>query len=326
MARSGVASRGVVLILVASVSFGFSGPLAKSLIGAGLDPIQVTWLRIVSTAVILLVVAAPSLIRLRKAPLWGLLAFGLAAIAGVQAFYFVSVSRLPVGIALLLEFTGPVLVVAWIRFVRRSRLPRAAVIGALLSLAGLAVVVEVWTGLRLDVLGLAAGAGAAACQASYFLIGERLTGQIGTRVLLAIGFLIGAVALTPLARPWAMDWDVLDGAARLGETSVHAGVLAVALIGSTLLAYAAGIPALRLLSAPVAGGMAYTEVVVAGVAAWLLLGENLTVPQIIGGLIVIAGVFTAQRAVAAVTTGPEFVAADPEALAAATEAPARVGD
>ncbi len=296
------AALGVALVLLASVFFGVCGPFGKVVIQSGLEPVQVTWLRIVGVGLIAAAAAAWPLLRLRrggpKPPLAALALFGLTAIAGVQAFYFIAVERLPVGIALLLEFMGPIVVVAWVRFVRRSPLPRAAVIGALLSLAGLCIVVEVWSGLRLDAVGLLAGSAAAACQATYFLSGERLTAKVDVRVLLAVGFAVGAVALAPLAAPWAMDWAALSSPVTLlGIEATSLGSL-VALIACTAVAYALGLTGLRFLAAPVAGAIGYTEVVVAALAAWALLGEALTLPQIIGGLVVIAGVVTAQRAVA----------------------------
>lgn len=292
---------------MASTFFGICGPFAKVLIEAGLSPVEVTWLRVAGTGVILTMAAIPAIRtlvrRLRGSqgeplPIRGMIGFGLAAIAGVQAFYFLAVARLPVGVALLLEFTGPILVVLWIRWVRRTRLPRAAVIGAVLSLAGLAFVVEVWAGLRLDALGLLAGAAAAACQAAYFLVGENLSNRVSTPVLLAVGFAVGTVALAPLAQPWSMDWGMLSQRVDLGSGDFSGITVLLALIASTGLAYAFGLPALRRLAAAVAGGMAYTEVVVAALAAWLLLGERLTPPQLIGGVLVIVGVFIAQRAVA----------------------------
>jgi drug/metabolite transporter (DMT)-like permease len=161
MPASRAAAGGVALILVASVLFGICGSLGKVVIQAGLSPVQVTWLRVVGVGVIAIAIALPVLRRLGQRPPWGgLILFGLTAIAGAQAFYFIAVERLPVGIALLLEFMGPIIVVAWVRFVRRTLLPRAAVIGTLLSIAGLSIVVEVWSGLRLDAVGLIAGAAA----------------------------------------------------------------------------------------------------------------------------------------------------------------------
>lgn len=295
------AALGVALIVLASVFFGVCGPFGKVVIQNGLAPVQVTWLRVVGVGLIAVAAALWPLLRLRrsgpKPPLAALILFGLTAVAGVQAFYFVAVERLPVGIALLLEFMGPIVVVAWVRFVRRTPLPRAAVIGALLSLAGLCVVVEVWAGLRLDAVGLLAGSAAAACQATYFLAGERLTAKVDVRVLLAVGFTVGAVALAPLAAPWAMDWASLASPVAIGGVGATSLVSLGALIVCTAVAYAFGLTGLRFLSAPVAGAIGYGEVVVAALAAWALIGEALTVPQIVGGLVVIAGVVTAQRAV-----------------------------
>ncbi|GAA2320893.1 EamA family transporter [Glycomyces scopariae] len=297
------AALGVSLVLAASLFFGVCGPFGKVVIQAGLTPIQVTWLRICGVGILALIVAAVPLVRTLRGGTrlpWGALAlFGLTAIAAVQAFYFIAVERLPVGIALLLEFMGPVVVVAWVRFVRRTILPRAAVIGVLLSIVGLCIVVEVWSGLRLDAVGLVAGAAAAACQATYFLSGEKLTAKVDVRVLLAIGFTVGAILLAPFAAPWALDWGVLSSQVALGGIEMSAGASILALVLCTAVAYGLGLSGLRFVSAPVAGGLGYTEVVVASLAAWALLGEALTVPQIIGGLVVIAGVFTAQRAVAA---------------------------
>ncbi|GAB3235214.1 EamA family transporter [Glycomyces halotolerans] len=312
------ATLGVALILLSSVFFGVCGSFGKVVIQSGLTPIQVTWLRIVGVGALAVIAAIPPLMRTRghgpRPPFAALALFGLTAIAGVQAFYFIAVERLPVGIALLLEFMGPIVVVAWIKFVRRAPLPRPAVIGALLSIVGLCIVVEIWAGLRLDAIGLLAGSAAAACQATYFLNGERLSAKVDVRLLLAIGFTVGAISLAPLAAPWALDWSALANRVTLlgQDTSSLAGL--IALIASTAVAYALGLTGLRFLAAPVAGAIGYAEVVVAALAAWAMLGEALTVPQILGGLVVIAGVFTAQRAVA----GRRVNAEEPPELAGAS--------
>lgn len=296
------AALGVTLILLSSVFFGICGPFGKVIIEAGLTPVQVTWLRILGVGAFAVAVAIVPLRRaLREGktiPWTGLILFGLSAIAAVQAFYFIAVERLPVGIALLLEFMGPIVVVGWVKFVRRTALPRAAVIGALLSLAGISIVVEIWSGLQLDAIGLLAGAGAAATQATYFLNGGRLSSQVDIRIMLAVGFVSGAAALAPLAAPWAMNWSSLGDTVTVGGVDTTSLVAALLLIGSTTVAYGTGLISLRFLAAPVAGALGYAEVVVAALSAWALLGEALTTPQIIGGMVVIAGVATAQRAVA----------------------------
>ncbi|QSB04263.1 EamA family transporter [Natronoglycomyces albus] len=289
---------GVALILFASVSFGMAGPFAKPLMEAGLSPFEVTWMRIVGVSVLLIALAWPQLRRLdySHVPWKPLAAFGVFAIAGVQSAYFFAVSLIPVGIALLLQFLGPIIVVAWVRLIRRVRLPASAMTGALISLTGLAIVVEVWSGLQLDGLGVMAGLISAMCQAAYYLVGEELTETMDTRVMLALGFVIGSIAMTVVVRPWSSDWATLSTQVELSGTSVHALVLATVVIVCTAAGYVAGIAALRRLSAPVTGAMGYTEVVAAALAAWLVLNEALSVAQIGGGIVVILGVAIAQRA------------------------------
>src|SRR5262245_6148261 len=162
-------SVGLGFALVSSITFGGSGPFAKALIGAGFSPQQAAWLRILGAAVllvplVLLLRGRTGIAAARRA--WPqLVAYGLTGIAPCQTLYFIAASRLPIGVAILLEFTGPVLVVCWLRFVRRDVVPRTAAIGVVIALAGLACVVQVWSGLTLDLIGLLAGLGAAACQA-----------------------------------------------------------------------------------------------------------------------------------------------------------------
>ncbi|MFG2089545.1 MULTISPECIES: DMT family transporter [unclassified Spirillospora] len=294
---------GVGLVLVSSVCFGASGPFGKALIEAGLGPLQAVWLRIATAAVVLVPVAV--VLRGRSAarglrPHLGRLAvYGLTGVAGCQACYFVAASRLPVGVAILLEFSGPVIVLAWLRLVRRVPVHRTAAAGVAVAMAGLAMVVQVWAGLSLDPLGLAAGFGAAACQAAYFLIVDRLAGQVDPLVITASGTAVAAVALTALAAPWALPWDVLPAPVPVAGFAAPGWTL-VAWIGvvSTVVAYLTGVAGLQRLPAQVGGAICYTEAVAAALIAWAVLGERLTPAQMLGGAIVLTGAYLAQRAAA----------------------------
>ncbi|MER6155952.1 EamA family transporter [Streptomyces sp. NPDC001868] len=291
---------GLVLALGSAVAFGGSGTAAKPLIEAGLDPLHVVWLRVVGAALVMLPLAVRhrDLVRRRPALLVG---FGLFAVAGVQAFYFASISRIPVGVALLVEYLGPAIVLGWVRFVQRRPVTPAAAVGVVLAVAGLACVVEIWSGLSFDPLGLLLALGAACCQAGYFVLSDQGS-DAGAQApdplgVIAYGTLVGAVVLTVVARPWGMDWAVLGGVARMDGTAVPAWLLLgwVVLI-ATVLAYVTGVVAVRRLSPQVAGVVGCLEAVVATVLAWVLLGERLAVPQIVGGVVVLAGAFVAQRA------------------------------
>jgi drug/metabolite transporter (DMT)-like permease len=227
-----------------------------------------------------------------------LVGFGLLAVAGVQAFYFASISRIPVGVALLIEYLAPALVLGWVRFVQRRPVTRAAALGVVLAAGGLACVVQVWSGLTFDLVGLLLALAAACCQVGYFVLSDQGADeaeQADPLGVIAYGLLIGALVLTAVARPWSMDWGVLGGRADMDGTSVPAWLLLgwIVLI-ATVLAYVTGVISVRRLSPQVAGVVACLEAVIATVLAWVLLGEHLGVPQIVGGAVVLVGAFIAQ--------------------------------
>jgi drug/metabolite transporter (DMT)-like permease len=307
---------GLGLALLSAVAFGGSGVAAKPLIEAGLDPLHVVWLRVAGAALVMLPLAVRHRGLLRRRP--GLLAgFGLLAVAGVQACYFAALSRIPVGVALLIEYLAPALVLGWVRFVQRRPVTRAAAVGVVLAVGGLACVVEVWAGLRFDALGLLLALGAACCQVGYFVLsdqgsdaGDEAPDPLG---VIAYGLLVGAAVLTVVARPWSMDWSVLTGTARMDGTPVAAAVLlAWIVLVATVVAYVTGVIAVRRLSPQVAGVVACLEAVIATVLAWVLLGEHLSAPQLAGGVIVLVGAFIAQSSTPTKGSGQPVASGGPE--------------
>ncbi|MFC9319426.1 DMT family transporter [Streptomyces nigra] len=314
--ESGLAGRGkgigLGLAIVSAIAFGGSGVAAKPLIEAGLDPLHVVWLRVAGAALVMLPLAVRhrDLVRRRPALLAG---FGLLGVAGVQAFYFASISRIPVGVALLVEYLAPALVLGWVRFVQRRPVTRAAAVGVVLAVGGLACVVEVWAGLGFDALGLLLALGAACCQVGYFVLSDQGSDSGADAPdplgVIAYGLLVGAAVLTVIARPWAMDWAVLGGTAHMDGTPVPAVLLlAWIVLLATVVAYVTGVVSVRRLSPQVAGVVACLEAVIATVLAWFLLGEHLSAPQIVGGAVVLAGAFIAQSSAPA-KGAPQPVAA-----------------
>ncbi|MFF2654701.1 DMT family transporter [Streptomyces sp. NPDC058045] len=320
-------SVGLGLALISAFAFGGSGVAAKPLIQSGLDPLHVAWLRAAGAALVMLPLAwrHRALVTRRPALLAG---FGLLAVAGVQACYFAALSRIPVGVALLIEYLAPALVLGWVRFVQKRPVTRAAALGVVLAAAGLACVVEVWSGLSFDVLGIVLALGAACCQVGYFVLsdqgsdaGDEAPDPLG---VIAFGLLVGALVLTLVARPWTMDWSLLGGTTRMDGTAVAAPLLiAWVVLVATVLAYVTGVLSVRRLSPQVAGVVACLEAVIATVLAWFLLGEHLSLPQIAGGAVVLLGALIAQSSTPA-TAPPEPVASggtpQPTAGATATEA------
>ncbi|MER5888471.1 DMT family transporter [Streptomyces sp. NPDC001941] len=318
MRASSVRSAGLGLALVSAFAFGGSGVAAKPLIEAGLDPLHVVWLRVAGAALVMLPVAwrHRDLPRRKPALLAG---FGLLAVAGVQACYFAAISRVPVGVALLVEYFAPALVLGWVRFVQRRPVTRAAAVGVVLAVGGLACVVEIWAGLGFDAVGLLLALAAACCQVGYFVLSDHGGDEAEPADplgVIAYGLLVGTLVLTAVARPWGMDWAVLGGSARIGGADLPAWVLLgyVVLI-ATVLAYVTGVTSVRKLSPQVAGVVACLEAVVATVLAWVLLGEHLSAPQVVGGAVVLVGAFIAQSAT------PRAPVAQPVAAGGAVDLP-----
>ncbi|MFB6725909.1 DMT family transporter [Kribbella sp. NPDC056345] len=303
-------SVGLGFALFSAVTFGGSGPFAKALIGAGFTPQQAAWVRILGAALLLvplvLVLRGSAGLRAARASWKPLVVYGLTGIAGCQTLFFIAASRLPVGVALMLEFTGPVLVVLWLKYGQKVAVPRSAAIGVGIALIGLATVAEVWSGLTIDLIGLLAGLAAAACQATYFILIDKLTGVADPLVMTAAGSVVGAVLLTLISAPWGVPWHVLAESVAMGDRHAPGWLLAAWLIiVSTVIAYLAGAAAVQRLSAAIAGAVAYVEVVAACLFALILLNERLTTNQIIGGVIVLAGAFVAQSSVGKVTPPSE---------------------
>nr|WP_225953910.1 EamA family transporter [Kibdelosporangium phytohabitans] len=289
-------ARGTALVLAASAFFATSGPLAKPAMTAGLTPQQVVSVRISLAAVLLAVgvaVLRPRFLRVGKRDWRVIIGFGLLGVAGAQTMYFAAVSRLPVGIAMLLEFTAPLLVALWVRFVRKTILPAKAWAGTAVAVFGLAMVAQVWDGLRLDAIGVLAGVASAICAACYFLVGEHGLATMHPLTIATYGLLVGAVILCAVAPPWTLPVEVLAAPTPLGP--VWTLLVAVAVL-STVVAYSVGMSALRLLPSNVVSVLSLAEPVIATTVAWALLDEQLSVIQIMGGIALLAGAFVVQRA------------------------------
>jgi drug/metabolite transporter (DMT)-like permease len=300
---------GLALAFVSSWCFAFSGPMAKYLIAAGLTPFEAVWARMAGAGLLLMAVLAvvrPRALRIPRSRLPFVGLYAVMAVAGVQSLYFIAITRLPVGIALLLVYTAPVMVVAWVRLVRKVRLARAAYVGAVVAVAGLGLVVEAWQEVRLDALGLMLGLLAGACSAGYFLMNGSFGDDVDPLGLIAWGMTGSAVVLPPFARPWDLPWDAFTAAATPegGRTlPVLVAYLWMVLV-ATVVAYILGVNAVRRLSAAVGATVASLEVIGGAVVAWALVGETLGGFQIMGGLIMLSGALLAQTATGSATRGP----------------------
>lgn len=306
---SGFAGAGLGLAVLSAATFGTSGTFADGLIHSGWSPAAAVTIRIAVSAVILTV---PALISLRGR--WALLRrdapkvalYGLLAVAGCQLFYFNALERIPVGVALLLEYLGSVLVVGWVWLRHGERPSRLTVAGAVAAIAGLVMVLNLTGSVHVDPIGLMWGLLAACGLAAYFVIsaspaggGSGGGGSAGGApaeplppIAMAWGAMcVGAVALAVLGFTGALPLHATNATVRLLGLHVSwiVPVLGLSLVAAVI-AYVAGIGAARRLGAKLASFIGMTEVLFAILFAWLALGQLPTPIQFVGGAFILVGI------------------------------------
>ncbi|MER5458190.1 EamA family transporter [Micromonospora sp. NPDC002389] len=294
MRHSPVAGAGLALALLSAVTFATSGTFARSLINEGWSAEAVVVARVGIAA---LVLAGPALLVLRGR--WAVLrrniasigVFGLLGVALAQVCFFNAVRYLPVGVALLLEYLGIILVVGWTWLIQGQRPRQLTVAGSAAALAGLFFVLDLTGAGRLDPIGVLWGLGAAVGLAGYFVLAGRVDAALPSVVMASGGMAVGAGALLLLgllgALPLRASFGTVEFAGQ--ETSWLVPIVGLALVAAVV-AYLAGIAAARVLGARMASFVGLTEVMFAVLIAWLVLGELPTVVQLMGGALIVAGV------------------------------------
>lgn len=297
-------SVGYAMVLAAATLFGVNGAVSKVALSSGLSSLRLTEARCAGAWVGLALLAAlrnPSSLRLRPREWRRLLLFGVVGVAWVQLFYFLAIHRLAIGIALLIQYLGPLLVAIWARTFGHERVRRRVWAALALSLAGLVLMVQLWRGSGIDGLGVAFALVSAVVYAAYLLLAEREVAKRDSISLLAWGFLF-ATAFWTVVQPWwsfpgaAVARTVpLQGQLAAWHLPVWALVCWVVVLG-TIAPFSLIVGALRHVTATRAGIVAMLEPVVATTVAWLWLEESLSPVQIAGAAVVLCGTVLAQTA------------------------------
>jgi drug/metabolite transporter (DMT)-like permease len=288
------ADLGIVAAVVTAAAFGTSGPFAKALLVTGWSSGAIVLLRVGIAALLL---AVPAVLACRgrwhlvRANLPVILVFGLVAVAGCQVAYFNAVSTLSVGVALLLEYSGTVLVVLWVSLRTRRAPSRMTLVGGATALLGLGFVLDMAGQSPPDILGLMWGLLAAVGLATYFVASSHGDGGLPPVALAGFGMGVGALALAGLGALGLLPMQFRTVEVVVAGESlpwwVAIGELAVV---AAALAYLLGTYATRALGATVASFVGLSEVLFAIVFAWLVLGELPTPVQLAGGTLVVGGV------------------------------------
>ena len=295
---------GYVMVTAAALLFALNGTVSKVVLSSGLSSVELTQVRaagaFVGFALALALVSRASL-RVRPRDLIFLAAFGVAGVAMVQWLYFVSIERLPIGIALLIEYLAPILIALWAWAVLKQHVRRRIWAALVLALAGLSLVVEVWSGITLDGLGVVAALACAVAYAVYVLMAEHAVVNRDPASVLCYGFLFAALFWAIVQPVWKFPSGLLDddvsllGRLERFESPFWLLLLFVVVVG-TMLTFLLVTAALRHVSATRVAIIAMLEPVAAGLVAYAWLGESFGGLQLLGGATVLAGIVLAQTA------------------------------
>lgn len=291
--RSRTAS-GLAFALVSALTFGLSGALARPLLESGWSAGAVVLVRVGGAA---LVVAPVAVVALRGD--WAALrrnvglvvTYGVLAVAGAQFCYFSAVAHMQVGPALLIEYTAPAAVVVWL-WVRQGQRPGpVTLIGAGLAALGLVLVLDLLSGAALSLPGVLWALAAMVGAAAYFVISADETNGLPPLVLAGGGLVVGTVALALLGLVGLLPLHRASAPVSYSGASVAPWVPLVLLaLVTAAIAYTTGIAAIRRLGSRVASFVALSEVLSGVLWAWVLLDELPRPVQLLGGVLILAGV------------------------------------
>ena len=285
---------GLGFAVLSAMSFGLSGSLAKGLLDTGWTAGAAVTVRVLVAAAVL---AVPAVLSLRGR--WGLLrrnaglvaVYGMVAVAGCQLAYFNAVVHMQVGVALLIEYTAPVAVIGWMWLRHGHRPGILTLVGAVVAALGLVLVLDLLSGADLSVPGVLWALGAMAGAATYFVLSASEDNGLPPLVLAASGLTLGAVALLVAGAVGVVPMSVSTAPVSYDGATVPWWLPLLGLgVVTAAVAYVTGIAAGRRLGSRLASFVALLEVLFALLFAWLLLGELPRAVQVVGGVLILAGV------------------------------------
>ena len=296
--------RAEFFLITAAMGFAVGGVAAKVLREADLDAFRLTQIRITSAALILLIIAlikGKKQLYAKKSEIKDLVLFGVIGIAVVNSFYYFALKYLYVSVALIIEFTAPIWIALYLRFVKKKNIPRTAWIGIICAFLGLVLISQVWSGKSLHPLGVIVAILDALALAYYFLTADRLGQKRSSLSLTTWGMGVAAIFWAIALPWWNFPFEFLTQTFSLsGELSRFSApgwaLILWIVVTATVIPYLLTVAAIKELSASTSSVIAMLEPIIAGVIAWILLNEAFTNIQLFGCAVVLFGIYLADKA------------------------------
>ena len=271
---------------------------------SGLSAWRLTQVRTVGAFLVLFIyvyLKNKSSLRIKTKELPLLIVFGVFGFAAVNLLYFLAIQRLNVGIALIIEFTAPIWIALWMRFIQKKIVSKLMWWGLVIGLTGLVLIAQVWRGLTLDGLGVTFAILDAFALALYFLVGEKLVGVKSSEATMAWGLGVSSAFFAIIQPWWTFPFEkmgnVVDLTGRLAGISLPTFYLVLwVIIFGTAIPYFLVLNGLRGLSAATTSSIGMLEPVLGGIFGWIFLYEKLNFTQSVGAVVVLVGIYLANRA------------------------------
>ena len=294
---------GHIALLSSVTLFAANGSVSKSLLISGIDAAQLSQIRVTGAFAILIVLALIFVrkeLKLKLNEIPKFLSYGIVGVALVQYLYFVAINRLDIGVALVIEYTAPVLVALWARFGEKDKVKQRVWYALAITILGLSLVTNLWGGFTLDGIGVVAAGLAAISLAIYFITGEKLVAKRSPLAVVTLAFGASVIFWAILEPWWNFNSALLGGQVNLvadsNSTFPTWTLISWMIIMGTIAPFFLSFVALRHLKARTVAIVGTLEPVTASAIAFVLLNESLLAIQLLGGLAVILGVIVAETA------------------------------
>jgi drug/metabolite transporter (DMT)-like permease len=295
--------RGELYLFLGALTFSVNG-IFSTVVLEHMSAFRLAQIRALSAFTILFLFALAfrrELLKITKREIPVAIAYGVIGFALVNVGYFLGIERgLPLGLVLVIEFTAPIWIALWIKYVRKGFVAQDMWVAIALSLFGLLLVTKIWDGFKFDLLGLVGALGSAFALTGYFLIGKKFGGDrhpIGSTIIgLAVAGAFWLIVLPIWNFPtevFSMKMDIHGFLA--GHLFPGWALLLWVIVMGTIVPYLFVISGLRLLSESKSSVLGMLEPVFAGALAWIWLGQSWDAIQLLGAAIVLIGIYLADR-------------------------------
>ncbi|MFM9151658.1 MAG: DMT family transporter [Candidatus Planktophila sp.] len=302
--------RGEIYLVLGALFFSFNGVIS-TLVLEHLSPFRLTQVRCIGAFAILFIFMASRDFQSLKAtrrelPL--LILLGIVGFAAVQAGYFLGIQRgVPLSLVLIIEFTAPIWIVLWIKFVQKKSVPNGMWAGIALAFTGLIFIARVWDGLTFDLLGIIGSLISAFAMAFYFLVGSSIGKKRSAQSITVWGLGMAGLTWAIVMPVWKFPFEVLTMDMNLQgifEGNFLPGWVLITwiIVMGTIVPYLFVVSGMLKLTPSTSSVIGMLEPVLAGAFAWIWLAQSWAPVQLGGALIVLVGIYIADKVKIAATS------------------------